>query len=130
MRFVKVLLLLAVFVLGLLFFVQNSSELGFVQQGAEQAKTLTLHLDLYFSGLKWQSDAIPLYIVILAAFAVGMLFATALLLVDRIRVGCALMSRKRAVRILEKEVERLRAEKSAKAVESKASEGKELPAKS
>jgi|GEM_PF-2494656 len=129
MRFIKVLLLLAVFVLGLLFFVQNSSELGFGQQGAEQAKTLTLHLDLYFSGLNWHSDAIPLYIVILAAFAVGMLFATTLLLVDRIRVGCALMSRKRAVRILEKEVERLRAEKSVKAAESKASEGKELPAK-
>jgi len=123
MRFVKVLLLLAVFVLGLLFFVQNSSELGFVQQGSEQAKTLTLNLDLYFSGLKWQSDAIPLYIVVLAAFAVGTLFATALLLVDRIRVGCALMGRKRAVRILEKEVERLRAEKN------KGNEGKALPAK-
>lgn len=110
MRFVKALLLLAIFVFGLLFFAQNSSELGFVQQGADSGKTLTLHLDLYFSGMNWQSAAIPLYVVILAAFAVGMLFALALLLVDRIRIGCALMSRNRAVRMLEKEVERLRAE--------------------
>jgi hypothetical protein len=128
MRFVKVLLLLAVFVLGLLFFAQNSSELGFVQQGAENAKTLTLQLDLYFKNLHWQTAAVPLYIVILAAFAVGMLFATALLLVDRIRVGCALMSRNRAVRILETEVERLRAEKSGKPAEAKAGAEKELPA--
>ena len=125
MRFIKVLLLLAVFVLGLLFFAQNSSELGFVQQGAEHSKTLTLQLDLYVKNLKWQSSAVPLYIVILAAFAVGMLFATALLFIDRIRVGCALMSRNRAVRILEKEVERLRAEKSGKPAEGKVGE---LPA--
>ena len=128
MRFVKVLLLLAAFVLGLLFFVQNSTELGFVQQHAEHAKTLTLQLDLYFSGLKWQSAAVPLYIVILASFAVGMLFATALLFIDRIRVGCALMSRKRAVRILEKEVERLRSEKNGKTIDTKAGDVKELPA--
>ena len=139
MRFVKVILLLALFVLGLLFFVQNSSELGFVQSipaasadsGAVQVagKTLTLQFDLYFKDLKWQSAAVPLYIVVLAAFAVGMLFATALLFVDRIRVGCALMSRKRAVRILEKEVERLRAEvaKDTKTLDTKAKEVKELP---
>ena len=127
MRFIKVLLLLAVFVLGLLFFVQNSSELGFVQQGAENAKTLTLQLDLYFSGLKWQSAAVPLYIVVLAAFAVGMIFATALLFIDRVRVGCALMSSRRAVRILEKEVERLRSDKDGKTIDTKAGEIKELP---
>lgn len=127
MRFIKVLLLLAVFVLGLLFFVQNSSELGFVQQGAEKANTLTLQLDLYFSNLKWQSAAIPLYIVILAAFATGMLFATALLLIDRIRIGCALMSRKRAVRILEKEVERLRAEKDCNIIDAGEEDARKLP---
>ena len=123
MRFIKVLLLLAVFVLGLLFFAQNSSELGFVQQGAEQSKTLTLQLDLYFKNLKWQSSAVPLYIVILAAFAVGMLFATALLFIDRLRVGLALMGRNRAVRILEKQVHRLHAE-----IEAKEAAGKALPA--
>jgi uncharacterized integral membrane protein len=83
-----------------------------------------LQLDLYFKNLHWQTAAIPLYIVILAAFAVGMLFATALLLIDRIRVGCALMSRNRAVRMLEKEVDRLRAEKGSKPAEPKT----ELPA--
>ena len=122
MRFVKALLLLAVFVFGLLFLVQNSLELGFVQQAGGPTKTLTLHLDLYFGDLQWQSAAVPLYIVILTTFVTGVLFATALLIIDRIRIGCALMSRNRAVRILEKEVERLRAEKN------KAAETKELPA--
>ena len=122
MRFIKVLLLLAVFVLGLLFFAQNSSELGFVQQGADNVKTLTLQLDLYFKDLKWQSAAVPLYIVILGAFAVGMLFATALLFLDRLRVGLALMGRNRSVRLLERDVERLRAQ----IAESK--ESKALPA--
>ncbi len=126
MRFIKVLLLLAVFVFGLLFFVQNSMELGFIQQGAGQGKTLTLQFDLYFTGLKWQSAAVPLYIVILLSFAVGMLFATALLLIDRIRIGCALMSRKRTVRILEKEVQRLRAEKDGKNAAPKAAEPKAI----
>jgi uncharacterized integral membrane protein len=111
MRFVKALLLLVVFVVGLLFLVQNSSELGFVQQGAGPPKSLTLQLDLYFSDLKWQSAAVPLYVVIMGTFTVGMLFAIALLLIDRIRVGCALMSRNRTIRILEKELERLRGEK-------------------
>lgn len=127
MRFVKVLLLLAVFVLGLLFFVQNSTELGFVQQDAQSAKTLTLQLDLYFSGLNWKSAAIPLYVVILAAFAVGMLFATTLLFIDRVRNSCALMSQKRSVRMLEKEVARLRSEHGGKTIETKAEEVKQLP---
>ena len=96
-----------------------------MQQGADQAKTLTLQLDLYFKNLHWQTTAVPLYVVILASFAVGMLFATALLIIDRIRVGLALMGRNRAVRILEREVERLRAEKDGKAV---AREGVALPA--
>lgn len=115
MRFVKVLLLLAVFLLGLLFFAQNGVELGLVhtaQEGAGEGvgKALTLQFDLYFAGLKWQSAAIPLYLVILCSFGVGMLFATLLLLVDRIRLGCSLMGRNRAARSLEKEVKRLQAE--------------------
>jgi hypothetical protein len=119
MRFIKVLLLLVLFIFGLLFFVQNSEALG---------THLKLKLDLYY-GFKWEGMEIPFYFVVLAAFGVGMLFATALLFIDRVRMGCALVGRKRAVRSLEKEVDRLRADKAkeAKIIEAKTTEIKELP---
>ena len=119
MRFIKVLLLLVLFIFGLLFFVQNSEALG---------THLKLKLDLYY-GFKWEGIEIPFYFVVLAAFGVGMLFATACLFIDRIRLGCALVGRKRAVRTLEKEVGRLRAEvaKEAKIIEARSTEIKELP---
>lgn len=119
MRFIKVLLLLVLFIFGLLFFVQNSAALD---------TKLALQFDLYY-GFKWEGQAIPFYFVVLAAFGVGMLFATALLFIDRIRLGCSLMGRTRAVRNLEKEVERLRAQiaKETKIIEAKSTEVKELP---
>ncbi|MDR2123667.1 MAG: LapA family protein [Desulfovibrio sp.] len=101
MRFIKVLLLLVIFVAGLIFFVQNSAALG---------TDLQLKFDLYYKGLSWQGQAIPFYFVVLAAFALGMLFAVLMLFVDRLRLGCTLMGSRRAVRTLEKEVNRLRAE--------------------
>jgi cell division protein FtsB len=118
MRFIKVLLLLALFLFGLLFFVQNSAALD---------TKLALQFDLYY-GFKWEGQAIPFYFVVLAAFGIGMLFATALLFIDRIRLSCSLMSRKRAIRVLEKEVARLRAQvaKETKIIEAKSTEVKEL----
>ncbi|MDL2216391.1 lipopolysaccharide assembly protein LapA domain-containing protein [Desulfovibrio sp. OttesenSCG-928-M14] len=119
MRFVKVLLLLVLFIFGLLFFVQNSDAL---------ATNLRLQFDLYY-GFKWEGQEIPFYFVVLAAFGLGMLFATLLLLIDRIRLGCSLMGRNRAVRSLEKEVERLRGElaKETRLLSAKSTEVKELP---
>ncbi|MDR0826499.1 MAG: LapA family protein [Desulfovibrio sp.] len=101
MRFIKVLILLLIFVVGLLFFVQNGEALG---------THLKLKFDLYYGGLSWQGQAIPFYFIVLAAFALGMLFAVLMLFIDRIRLGCALVGSKRAVRVMEKEIDRLRAE--------------------
>ncbi|MDR3175889.1 MAG: LapA family protein, partial [Desulfovibrio sp.] len=106
MRFVKVLILLLIFIVGLVFFVQNSAALG---------TNLQLKFDLYYYGLSWQGQAIPFYFVVLAAFALGMLFATLMLFIDRIRLGCSLIGHKRAVRTLEREVERLRVERAKEA---------------
>jgi cell division protein FtsB len=119
MRFVKVLLLLVLFIFGLLFFVQNSAAL---------AENLRLQFDLFY-GFKWEGQEIPFYFVVLAAFGVGMLFATVLLFIDRIRLGCSLMGQKRAVRSLEKEVQRLRAEmaKETKVLSARSTEVRELP---
>lgn len=119
MRFIKVLLLLVLFIFGLLFFVQNSAALG---------THLKLKLDLYY-GFKWEGQEIPFYFVVIAAFGVGMLFATAYLFIDRVRLGCSLMGRKHEVRRLQKEVARL-AEQTAhesKILETKSTEIKELP---
>lgn len=119
MRFIKVLLLLVLFIFGLLFFVQNSEALS---------TNLKLQLDLHY-GFKWAGQEVPFYFVVISAFGIGMLFATALLFIDRIRLGCALVGRKRAVRTLEREVDRLRTQvaKEAKIIEAKSTEIRELP---
>jgi hypothetical protein len=111
MRFIKVLLLLVIFVTGLIFFVQNSAALG---------TNLQLKFDLFYKDLSWQVQAIPFYFVVLAAFGLGMLFAVLMLFIDRLRLGCTLMGSKRAVRTLEREVNRLRTElaKEVKAVKA------------
>ena len=121
MRFIKVLLLLVLFIFGLLFFVQNSGAL---------ATNLKLKFDLYY-GLNWEGQEIPFYFVVLASFGVGMLFATCLLFIDRIRLGCSLMGQKRSVRNLEREVQRLRDSlaKETAVIVSKSAEIKELPQK-
>ncbi|MDL2266361.1 hypothetical protein LJC46_00025 [Desulfovibrio sp. OttesenSCG-928-G15] len=98
MRFIKVLLLLVLFIVGLMFFVQNSGALD---------APLQLQFDMYVNGLKWTTEGVPFYFVVLAAFGVGMLFATILLFFDRIRIGCELLRHKRDVRDLKTEVERL-----------------------
>lgn len=119
MRYIKVLLMLFLFILGLLFFVQNSEALG---------THLKLKLDLYY-GYSWEGQEIPFYFVVLASFGVGVLFATAYFFLDRVRLGCALVGRKRAVRSLEKQVAGLKAQvaKEAEIIEAKSTEIKELP---
>jgi ABC-type dipeptide/oligopeptide/nickel transport system permease component len=91
-------LLLILFFLGVLFFVQNGDAL---------AHMLRLKLDLY-GNIGWQSQEMPLYLVILSAFAVGMLFAVLYLFVDRMRLSCALIRKNRTIRAQEKELASLR----------------------
>ncbi len=98
MRFVKALLLLILFFVGVLFFVQNGEAL---------AKTLTLKFDLYY-GYKWQSLEVPFYFVVLSAFAVGMLFAILYLFIDRVRLSCVLIGKNRTIRDQEKELETIK----------------------
>lgn len=122
MRFIKVLLLLVLFIFGLLFFVQNSDAL---------ATGLKLKFNLYY-GFAWEAEKeIPFYFVVLASFGVGMLFATGLLFIDRIRLSCNLMSEKRSVRSLKNEVERMRNSqaKEASVIAARTTEVKELPQK-
>lgn len=121
MRFLKVLLLIVVFAFGLLFFIQNGKSLE---------TPLALTFSLYYGDFTWTGKELPFFVVILAAFVVGGLFATCFLLLDRIRLGCSLVKSKTNLRSAEKEIARLRAsmEKEVKPIEAPSQELKqELP---
>ena len=122
MRFLKALLLIAIFTFGLLFFIQNSKALE---------APLALTFSLYYGDLTWTSQALPFFVIVLAAFAVGAVLSALYLLIDRIRLGCSLVGCKSSLRSAEKEAKRLRAalEKETKGKEAKAIEAKakELP---
>jgi ABC-type microcin C transport system permease subunit YejB len=112
MRFVKVLLLIVLFTCGLLFFIQNSKSLE---------SSITLAFSLYYGDLTWTSKPLPFFVIVLGAFASGVLLSTAYLLIERIRLGCALLKCKSTLRSAEKELARLRQDAAA----VKAAAGKE-----
>lgn len=120
MRLIKVLLLIVVFIAGLLFFIQNSEVLN---------KPMSLNFNLYVNDLSWTSAERPFFLTVLAAFGVGALFASIMFFIDRVRLGCTVMSLKRSVRSLRQENERLTAQvsKEAKVMLAKSTEVKELP---
>ena len=99
MRFIKVLLLIVLFTCGLLFFIQNSKALE---------TPLTLGFSVYYGDLTWTGKPLPFFVVVLAAFAIGALFSAFYLLIDRLRLGCALIKSKSDLRGKEKEIAKLR----------------------
>lgn len=98
MRFVKVLVLVLVFFISMLFFVQNNAVLS---------QTVTLTLDLFFD-TAWTSMALPFYFMILCAFLLGALLTMLLLMLSRMRASAALRRANKRIRILEKELHSLR----------------------
>ena len=109
MRFLKAILLLLVFFIGLLFFVQNSAILG---------QKMSLVFDLYFRDA-WTSVEVPFFFLILVAFAVGMLLGIVLMFLDRLRLSGELRGMRRSCRTTEKELADLK-EAMAKATAEKA----------
>lgn len=129
MRLLKIFLMILFFVGSIIFFVQNMAtlsqplalrfdpmptftkvadaphaEIAALGQPATTAATPTE------SFLAWRSDGVPLYIVVLATFVVGVLFSCVFFLIDRIRHTYIIVGKKRRVRALEKEVRRLQAD--------------------
>ena len=159
MRLIKILLLIAFFVCSIVFFIQNMATLSKplalrfdplptftkveASSGYSPVATLTevpLTEEMPKPGLlAWQSDGVPLYIVVLATFLIGVLFSCVYFLLERIRHSYIILGKKRKIRALEKEVGRLNAELikarnspkvTLETVENKAVEGKpvkELP---
>ena len=107
MRFLKAVLILALFIFGLLFFTQNEEIL---------ATPLTLQLDLYVEGYAWSGLSIPFFFVVLLAFAAGALFTILYFFLDKIKTSFDLMARKRKIRSLEREL--ARAKEKAKVLEA------------
>lgn len=98
MRFVKVLVLVLVFFISMMFFVQNNAVLS---------QAVTLKLDLFFD-TAWSSIELPFYFMVLCAFLLGALATMLMLMVSRMRAGAALRRANKRIRVLEKELNSLR----------------------
>ncbi|UZP68296.1 LapA family protein [Desulfovibrio mangrovi] len=97
MRFIKVLGLVIVFFLTMVFFQQNTAELS---------QTITLKFDLLFQS--WSTIPLPIYFLILGAFALGAMVVILFFFVERIRLGAAVRKARKQSKKLEKEVNALR----------------------
>ncbi len=97
MRYAKVLIVLALFFFGITFFLQNT-----------QLINTTLSLRFHLLGINWDSGAVPVYVFILSAFALGVLVSMAYFFVEKLRQGKALRSCRLHVRNLEQEINSLR----------------------
>lgn len=97
MRYLKAAMLALLFVISMLFFVQNNVPLSTNLQ--LEFNLITLHLI---------SIPLPLYLFVLAAFLVGVLFSLGFLLVDRIRLALELKALRKQYATLEDEALALR----------------------
>lgn len=97
MRYVKVLFLVLVFVVSMVFFVQNTETLG---------QKIVLALDL--PGLSLTSVGLPFYLITLLAFLVGALFSLAYFLIEVVRLSGQLRACRARIGAIEEEVNSLR----------------------
>lgn len=97
MRYVKALLVLLLFVLGLTFFIQN-------------AEMFTASLSIRFQIFDWggRSGPIPFYMFLLLAFLIGGLVSFLYLVADKIKLHKELKNKKSRISSLEKELSSLR----------------------
>lgn len=98
MRYIKVLLLVFIFFITMMFFVQNNEVLQ---------QSVTLKLD-FFVNPAWSSIPLPFYFMILVAFLLGALCSLFILVFDRMRIANTLRKANKRIRTLEKEVNSLR----------------------
>ena len=110
MRLIKIILLILFFVGSIVFFTQNLGALSqplplrFYPLPSFAQDTITA------SSLAWQSDGVPLYLVLLISFACGVLLSSLFFLLERVRNSFALIAKKRLIRSLERERDRLKAD--------------------
>lgn len=97
MRYIKALGLIALFFFSMLFFIQNYTMLG-----------QELTLEIAFFDWHFLSDAVPFYLVVLMAFALGALMILFYFCVDRLRLLAQARQCRKRIEALEREVTALR----------------------
>ncbi len=97
MRFVKILLFVAIFFLAMLFFVQNNEVLS---------QTLSLRLKVF--GAEFISKEIPFYLLVLLGFVAGALITVVYFFVEKLRTSKKIKQYRSKVADLEKELNSLR----------------------
>ncbi len=97
MRYVKLLALVLVFVVSMLFFVQNNQPLS-----------APVVLEFNLVAFHLYSLPLPVYLLVLGGFFLGALFSLAFLLVERIRLGLELKTLRTRYAALEDETLSLR----------------------
>ncbi|MCF8104598.1 MAG: LapA family protein [Desulfohalobiaceae bacterium] len=97
MRYVKVLVVVLLFLFGIIFFMQNT-----------QFINTTITLQFNFPGIDWSSSPIPIYLFILLAFCIGVLVSLIYFSLDKFRQGRELKWYKTRVKSLEQEINSLR----------------------
>lgn len=93
MKFIKMLVLLVLFLCGIVFFIQNSIFI-----------TYKIALNFDFLGTKWQSGPIPLYVYLLCSFALGAILTFFYLLAEKLRLSSEVKNLKSRVAQLEQEL--------------------------
>ena len=99
MRFLKVLGLVLLFLISMMFFIQNTEILS---------QEMSLHLNFYIGDYVAQSRPLPFYFLLLAAFAIGALLVLLFFVMDKLRMGKLLKECTGERERLEQEVNSLR----------------------
>ncbi|MFW6054334.1 MAG: LapA family protein, partial [Thermodesulfobacteriota bacterium] len=97
MRYVKVFIVVLLFLFGIIFFMQNT-----------QFVNTTISLQFNLPGIDWSSSPVPVYLFILLAFGIGVLVSLIYLSLDKFRQGRELKWYKARVKSLEQEINSLR----------------------
>jgi chromate transport protein ChrA len=97
MKYLRIAVLILLFFLSMLFFVQNQEVLS---------KTTRFYLSIF--SLELHSKEIPYYLIILVGFVAGAFLTLAYFLTEKIRQGAELKRSKSKIKGLEEEVNSLR----------------------
>jgi len=99
MRFLKVLGLVLLFLISMMFFIQNTEILS---------QEMSLHLNFYIGDYVAKSRPLPFYFLLLAAFAIGAVLVLLFFIMDKMRMGKQLKECRSQRDSLEQEVNSLR----------------------
>ncbi len=99
MRFLKVFALVVLFLISMMFFVQNTQILS---------QEMSLHLDFFLGDFKVESRPLPFYFLLLISFGLGSILVLFYFLMEKLRLSKQLKECRGKLNKLEQEVNSLR----------------------